>query len=142
MDSLQSFISFLLSSSGSSPPILPHQHFVFSLRRRSTRSLAPPTDIHHGNACPGSSLRLEKGMTADFLWRHYPNKAQFRMPMGGSRGLPAYKPPPFHNSFSFHAGLRGDRIGEAQSALRSFAGKKHNIQLDPRSHTIIDHMPS
>ncbi|KAK5620908.1 hypothetical protein CRENBAI_016779 [Crenichthys baileyi] len=47
----------LLSFSGSSPPILPHQHFLFSLRQRSTRSLAPPTDIHHGNARPGSSLR-------------------------------------------------------------------------------------
>ncbi|MEQ2309324.1 hypothetical protein AMECASPLE_037511 [Ameca splendens] len=85
--------------------------------------------------------QLGKGMAADFLWRHYPNKAQFRK-RGGSRGLPAYKHPPFHHSSSFHAGLQGDRIGEAQSTLNVFAGKRHKIQLDPRSHTIIDHMPS
>ncbi|MEQ2308360.1 hypothetical protein AMECASPLE_027536, partial [Ameca splendens] len=42
---------------------------------------------------------------------------------GGSRGPSAYKPPPFHNSFSFHAGLRGDRIGEAQSVLMSLLVK-------------------
>ncbi|MEQ2296573.1 hypothetical protein AMECASPLE_026100 [Ameca splendens] len=87
-----------------------------------------------------------KGLTADFLWRHYPNKAQFRRGKGGSRGLPtmplpAYKPPPFHKSLSFHMAFEKDRSGEAQCA-DVFCWQKDIIQLDPRSHTIIDHMQS
>ncbi|KAK5608683.1 hypothetical protein CRENBAI_021846 [Crenichthys baileyi] len=39
----------LLSFSGTSPSILPHQHFLFLLRQRSTRSLAPLTS-HTGSA--------------------------------------------------------------------------------------------
>ncbi|MEQ2289968.1 hypothetical protein AMECASPLE_038616 [Ameca splendens] len=71
--------------------------------------------------------------------------AQLRRGKGGSRGLPtmplpAYKAPPFHKSLS-HAAFQRNRLGGKQSALRSFAGKRQ-IQLDPRSHTIIDHMQS
>ncbi|MEQ2195287.1 hypothetical protein XENOCAPTIV_010258 [Xenoophorus captivus] len=41
MDSLQSFISSLLSSSRSSPPILPHQHFLGSAQPTLNPLLGP-----------------------------------------------------------------------------------------------------
>ncbi|MEQ2309277.1 hypothetical protein AMECASPLE_036934 [Ameca splendens] len=87
-----------------------------------------------------------KGITADFLWRHYPNKAQFRRGKWGSRGLPtmtlpAYKPPPFHKSLSFHTAFKKDRSGEAQHA-DVFCWQK-DIKFNwIQSHTIIDHMQS
>ncbi|MEQ2256578.1 hypothetical protein ILYODFUR_025539 [Ilyodon furcidens] len=87
------------------------------------------------------SPQQKRLITADFVWRHYPNKAHEEEERGGSRGLPAYKPPP-STTLSLPRGLPRCRSGETQSALRSFAGKRLEIQLDPRGHTIIDHMPS
>ncbi|MEQ2293762.1 hypothetical protein AMECASPLE_036915 [Ameca splendens] len=63
----------------------------------------------------------EKGITADFGGATTQIKAQLRRGEGGSRGLPtmtlpAYKPPPFHKSPSFHTALERDRSGEAQRA--------------------------
>ncbi|MEQ2291000.1 hypothetical protein AMECASPLE_008862 [Ameca splendens] len=80
MDSLQSFISsftrlqFCYISISSSP-----------FRQRSTCSLAPPTDIHHRNARPGSSLRVRCITSFSFLNRfliHMPFKhAVFPTPL-------------------------------------------------------------
>ncbi|MEQ2293120.1 hypothetical protein AMECASPLE_029969 [Ameca splendens] len=61
MDSLQSFISSFtqllreFASNSATSAFRP-------LRQHSTRSLAPPTDIHHGNARPGSSLKNWDGL--------------------------------------------------------------------------------
>ncbi|MED6275503.1 hypothetical protein CHARACLAT_027062, partial [Characodon lateralis] len=56
MDSLQSFISSLLSSSGSSPPLLPHQHFLSS----DNVQLAPGSSHRH-SALQRSSWLVSKG---------------------------------------------------------------------------------
>ncbi|MEQ2230181.1 hypothetical protein ILYODFUR_026582 [Ilyodon furcidens] len=56
MDSLQSFISSLLSSSGSPPPILPHQHFL----RIDNVQLAPGSSHRH-SALQRSSWLVSKG---------------------------------------------------------------------------------